>query len=49
VFPFSFDAEGIPWRDVARWALAISIAGSFTGLVVKVAALGRAVANPRAE
>jgi hypothetical protein len=40
VFPFAFDDDGVPWRDVARWVLAIGMAGSVIGLVVNLVQLG---------
>jgi drug/metabolite transporter (DMT)-like permease len=49
VFPFSFDDEGIPWHEVARWVLGIGVVGSIIAFVVNVVALGRASAAPRAE
>jgi hypothetical protein len=41
VFPFSFEADGVPWDTLCRWLLAIGIVGSAIGLVVALVSLVR--------
>jgi hypothetical protein len=43
VFPFAFDDSEIPWHDIARWVLAIGIAGSVIGLIANLVKLVHAM------
>jgi hypothetical protein len=43
VFPFAFDDGEIPWHDVARWVLAIGMAGSVIGLIANLVKLVHAM------
>ncbi len=45
-FPFAFDDGGIPWHDIARWVLAIGMAGRVVVLIPTVVALVRAASLP---
>lgn len=44
VFPFAFPSGGVDWGLIARWVLAVGIAGSVVGILV---ALTRLVRAPR--
>ena len=47
VFPFAFDDSTLDWPLIARWALAVGVAGSAIGLVVRLVSLVRAATAPR--
>lgn len=42
VFPFAFPSGGVDWDLIARWVLAVGIAGSVVGILVALARLLRA-------
>jgi predicted membrane protein len=47
VFPFAFDDSTLDWPLIARWVLAVGVAGSVIGLIVGLVSLVRsATARP---
>ena len=49
VFPFDFGDSSFDWELLARWVMAVGIAGSGIGLLVGLVALARASDAPRPQ